>query len=206
LLTGEVTRLKTKTEAEQDALILQICENTRDIMATINEVVWIVNSQHDTLDAFAIYVCKYTQQFLSTSPLRCRLDVPDELPNQKLDQAMRRNLFLATKEALTNAVKHSQATELRLRISLVGTLLNVIVQDNGIGFVPAQTVLDRHGLANMALRMKEIGGTCLVTSRPGEGCQIHFKVFLKRDRIHKRLYDLINPRRFSNNSPGQRTP
>ena len=92
-----------------------MCDSARNILATIDEVVWIVNSQHDTLDDFAIYVCKYSQHFLSTSSMRCRFDVAHELPHRTLTQLVRRNLFLALKEALNNAVKHSHATELAVK-------------------------------------------------------------------------------------------
>ena len=50
--------------------------------------------------------------------------------------AVRRNLFLAVKEALNNAAKHSQADELFLRIYRREQKLSVAVEDNGRGFDP----------------------------------------------------------------------
>ena len=95
------------------------------MLATIDEVVWIVNSQHDNLEDFAIHVCKYAQNFLESTGIRCRLDVAAELPPKTLSQLMRRNLFLAIKEALNNAAKHSQATELTVRIALSASMVTV---------------------------------------------------------------------------------
>lgn len=186
LLTGEVAQIKSAPAP--GAPLSQMCEGARNILATIDEVVWIVNSQNDNLEDFAIYVCKYAQHFLESTPIRCRLDVAAELPAQTLSQFMRRNLFLATKEALNNAAKHSQATELTVRIELIGSMLNVGVADNGHGFDPAQAGQERNGLTNMKQRMAEIGGDCQVASRPGQGCQVSFRVPLKPESLFKRLF------------------
>lgn len=185
LLTGEVAQIGSTPAS--GAPLSQICEGARNVLATIDEVVWIVNSQHDNLEDFAIHVCKYAQNFLESTGIRCRLDVAAELPPKTLSQLMRRNLFLAIKEALNNAAKHSQATELTVRIALSGFCLNVVVADNGRGFVPAQVKPERNGLTNMQQRMAEIGGDCAVVSQPGGGCQVSFQVPLKTRSFLKRF-------------------
>jgi signal transduction histidine kinase len=190
LLTGEVVQIESAPAA--GAPLSQMCDDTRNILATIDEVVWIVNSQHDNLDDFVIYVCKHTQNFLDAAGIRCRLDVPPEMPAKTLSQFTRRNLFLAIKEALNNAAKHSDTDELTVRIDLDGSQLTVIVADNGCGFDSAQSSQERNGLTNMKLRMAEIGGECQVVSRPGEGCQVRFQVPLKQRSFFKSLFQSRN--------------
>jgi len=131
---------------------------------------------------FSSYVCKYAQLFLGATSLRCRLDVEPEIPATAFDLPVRRNLFLAVKEALNNAAKHSQADELFLRICRQGQTLSVAVEDNGRGFDLAQARGERNGLANMAQRMSEAGGTCDISSQPGGGCLVVFTVPLPRRR------------------------
>ena len=188
LLTGEVAQIESG--AADGAPLSQMCDGTRNILATIDEVVWIVDSQHDNLDDFVIYLCKHTQNFLDATGIRCRFDVPAELPAKTLSQFTRRNLFLAIKEALTNAAKHSEASELTIRIHLDGPRLNVVVADNGCGFNFAQASQERNGLSNMRLRMAEIGGDCRVVSQPGEGCEVRFQVLLDQGSFFKfRLHE-----------------
>jgi hypothetical protein len=177
-----------------------MCDGARTILSTIDEVVWIVNSQHDNLEDFVIYVCKYAQHFLQPTAIRCRFDVAPELPVKTLSQLIRRNLFLAIKEALNNAAKHSQATQLTLRIELIGTGLNVIVADNGHGFDSAKAPQERNGLMNMKLRLTEIGGNCEVASRLGEGCQVSFHVPLKPPPLFKPWLQRIMPGEAISNS------
>jgi len=190
LLTGEVAQIAS-AEAP-DAPLSQMCDDARNILSTIDEVVWIVNSQHDNLEDFVIYVCKYTQRFLESTAIRCRFDVAQELPSTILSQSIRRNLFLAIKEALNNATKHSQASEAMVRIELNGSDLNVVVSDNGCGFDASQANQERNGLTNMKRRMTEIGGVCEVSSGVGEGCRVSFRVPLKQQGFFKSLFQSKN--------------
>lgn len=200
LLTGESSQIAPHAHSRENASagpILQMCEEARDILTTIDEIIWIVNSQHNTLTDFANHVCKYTERFLQSSPIRFRFDVEYELPRKTLTQLARRNLILAVKEALNNVVKHSHATELTVRIKLEGSTFNVVVEDNGIGFDCRQVDPDRNGLNNMALRMQEIGGNSEIISRRGQGCKVCLTFPLK----HFRFRPLSSRPALSNGSP-----
>jgi signal transduction histidine kinase len=201
LLTGEVAQIKPSGNPGPDAPLSQMCDGARNILATIDEVVWIVNSQHDNLEDFANYVCKYAQIFLESTAIRFRFDVAAELPAQTLSQLTRRDLFLAIKEALNNAAKHSLATELTVRIELIGLRLKVVVADNGRGFDSAHPNRERNGLTNMKQRMAEIGGECEVASRPGEGCQVSFQVPLKQRSFFTSLFQARPQNDFAAGAP-----
>lgn len=189
LLTGEAAQIKPNGS---NTSLPKMCERARDILTTIDEVVWIVNSEHDKLDDFAIQVCKHTERFLESTHIRFRFDMDYELPPKKLTQLVRRNLFLAVKEALNNTVKHSHATEVTVSIKLEGSVLAVIVVDNGIGFDSRHVNDDRNGLANLMQRMEEIEGTSQVTSQPGEGCKVRLCVPLKYPWLRWHLFESVH--------------
>jgi signal transduction histidine kinase len=174
VLLGEVVQSELRTDLQAREQIGQLCEKARDLSRVMDEVVWAINSRRDTLRDFATYVCKYAQAYLSATPIRCRLDVEPEMPTVVFDLPIRRNLFLAVKEALNNAAKHSGATELFLRIHRQGEGLSVVVEDNGQGFDLAHASPERNGLTNMTQRMKEVGGGCQVSGEPGTGCRVAF--------------------------------
>ncbi len=176
VLLGEVAQREQPEPSPARAQFNEICALARDLSHGLDEVVWVVNARRDTLRDFANYVCKYAQVFLDATPIRCRLDVESDLPPSLFDLRLRRNLFLAVKEALNNSAKHSAANELFLRIHRASGNLTVIVEDNGRGFEPAQLGGDRNGMTNMAQRLTEVGGACEVHSAPGAGCRVIFTV------------------------------
>lgn len=182
LLLGEVAQREQPENSPVRGQFSQICDRARELAHAMDEVVWAVNARRDTVRDFTSYVCKYAQLFLSATNIRCRLDVETEIPEITFDLPVRRNLFLAVKEALNNAAKYSEASELFLRISRQGQKLSVAVEDNGRGFDPDAASGERNGLTNMAQRMAEIGGTCNISSGPGAGCLVVFTVPLPAGR------------------------
>jgi signal transduction histidine kinase len=186
VLFGEVAQSELPPDSATRMQFNQICERARDISRAMGEIVWAINSRRDTVRDFVTYVCKYAQLFLAATPIRCRLDVEPEIPEISFDLPVRRNLFLAVKEALNNAAKHSGAAELFLRIYRKGQTLMVAVEDNGRGFDSTQTGAAGNGMSNMFQRMQEIGGGCNVSSQPGGGCLIVFTVPL--DRAQRRTW------------------
>lgn len=174
VLMGELAQNELPEESATRGQINQICERARELGYAMDEIVWAVSSRRDTLRDFAAYVCKYAQLYLKTTSVRCRLDVELDLPPLPFDLAIRRNLLLAVKEAISNAAKHSGASELFLRIHRQGDGLWVMVEDNGCGFQVPLADPTRNGLYNMAQRMEEVGGRFVVDSAPGSGCRITF--------------------------------
>ena len=136
--------------------------------------------RRDTLRDFASYVCGYAQEFFKRTSIQCLFDVDPEMSSAPLDLPLRRSLLMAIKETLNNAAKHSGATEVMLQIRWQRQKLVVVVEDNGKGFAPAAAKAERNGLINMSQRMKELGGACLVTSQPGQGCRVVFSIPLSR--------------------------
>ena len=185
----------------------EICERARVLLRGLNEAIWVVNSQRDTLRDFASYVCKYAETFLQPVPIRCRFDVEPDLPAIPCDVGIRRNLFLAAKEALNNVVRHSGAGEVFVRIHREGLQVVVCIEDDGRGFDPASADQERNGLQNMANRAAEAGGECSILSLPGAGCRVLFNVPLAGPRRYPFGWLWRKRRRFpltaNGSAPGQ---
>jgi signal transduction histidine kinase len=196
VLQGEVAQSEQPSESPARVQFNQLCERARDISRAMGEVVWAINSRRDTVRDFAAYVCKYAASFLSNSSIRCRLDVEPEIPAIPFDLPTRRNLFLAVKEALNNAAKHSGADELFLRVRCTGEKVIVIVEDNGCGFDSGQCSRAGNGLDNMVQRMNETGGMCSIISQPGAGCVATFIArveVVRRSRWFKKPSRALEP-------------
>jgi signal transduction histidine kinase len=191
VLQGEVAQTEFPEGSAARARLDQLSDKARAVSHSLEEVLWAVNSKRDTLRDFTSYLCKYAQSFLSNTAIRCRLDVQSEMPASAFDLPVRRSLFLAIKEALNNAAKHSGATELFLRIHREGDAVLVMVEDDGCGF-DATLPAEGNGLANMQQRLTEMGGECYLTTEPGAGCRLEFKMPLahpiRRESWWRRLF------------------
>jgi signal transduction histidine kinase len=82
-------------------------------------------------------------------------------------------LYRIVQEALTNIVKHAQATQVDVLLQGHGERLLLIVEDNGIGFDPFQALAgERLGLLGMQERAEMLDGQLTVESAPGKGATI----------------------------------
>jgi len=176
VLQGEVAQSELPSGSRTRGQLERISDEAREALLAMDEILWAINPRRDTLQEFATFVCGHAQTFLKTTPIQCVLDVEPAMSAVAFDLPFRRSLLLAVKEALNNAAKHSGATELQLQIRRQGEGLTVVVQDNGNGFDPAQARTERNGLANMAQRLNEVGGKCIVASQPGTGCRVEFYI------------------------------
>ena len=64
----------------------------------MDEIVWAVDPQHDTVAGLMDYISAYAEDYLRVAEVRCRMDLPVELPATHVNAEMRYNLFLALKE------------------------------------------------------------------------------------------------------------
>lgn len=76
-------------------------------------------------------------------------------------------LSMCIKEAITNVVKHSQASVVQLSIKQSPTYLTIIIQDNGIGFVTESKWSEGNGIAGMKERLDFVNGTLEIIGNGG---------------------------------------
>jgi signal transduction histidine kinase/ligand-binding sensor domain-containing protein len=141
-----------------------IYRSARDMTRSMDEIVWALNTRHDTLESLFNYLTRFAHEFLTPARIRCRLQVPVDVPDHSVSSEIRHNLFLAFKEALNNIVRHSGASETRLDINLEGDSLRVIIADDGHGFDPTGPA--GNGLANIRERIRQINGETTITPSP----------------------------------------
>lgn len=85
------------------------------------------------------------------------------------------NLFRILQEQLRNIQKYAQATEINIVLKISGKNLQMIIQDNGVGF-DVNAVRMGIGLANIKRRVELFSGNMEIKSSPGNGCEIFIKI------------------------------
>lgn len=160
----------------------QISEKSHEMVASLDEIVWAVNPVNDSMPHLANYLCHFADEFFRPTPIRCRVDVDDSLPQASFTSEVRHNLFLAVREAMNNVSKHSQATEAWLRVRFRESELRIVVEDNGRGFM-LTTASSGEGLANMRQRLEKIGGRFEIKTQPGGGTVCEFRLLVEAVNI-----------------------
>ena len=83
------------------------------------------------------------------------------------------------REALSNCVRHAQATHAEVTIRTHGNRVRISICDDGKGFVETGIPPKGYGLMNMEARAKKLGGSLLLRSKPGHGTRITAEFLLE---------------------------
>jgi len=175
-LLSELARRDSTHIEEVRSNVGKIAESATELVRAMDEIVWAIDPTKDTLDNLVNYLVSFSEEFLHSTTIRLRLDLPESLPDLALTAEVRHNIFLVVKEAFNNLIKHSGAAEVRLRVAWDGRCFVVVVEDDGRG-IDSATLAGRgrskgNGLGNMRERMRGLGGTCEVVSEPGKGTRL----------------------------------
>ena len=100
--------------------------------------------------------------------------------NQSLPFLYQLAVYRITQEALSNCIKHAQATKVIVQISQNNELLSLTIEDNGVGFDLKQGKTG-HGLQNMKNRAKLLNATLEIVSEKGEGTTINMEANVKTE-------------------------
>lgn len=142
----------------QDATVLRLRQTAERLIEKMNEIVWIMNHEQDSLDRLIAYMRLHIADVLDSAGLEYQFEVTEQLPAVTLTQEFRRNIYLSAKEAVHNSVKHAGASLVHITIT-VTDLLEIIIEDNGHGFQKNKKASFGNGLRNMQRRMEQLGGS-----------------------------------------------
>jgi signal transduction histidine kinase len=164
--------------------IVSISDASREVLQSLDEIVWAVNPRNDSLEPVASYIGQYAQDYFQETGIQCELDIPAQFPFYPLSSQLRHHLFHAVHEALTNTLKHSKASHFKVAIKCEGAVFEISASDNGSGFDLTRLAgppgsgssPGRNGLRNMRERLAEVGGSCQIESQPGRGTTVRFTI------------------------------
>lgn len=119
---------------------------------------------HAALGWYADQINRRSPTQVALSPASCPCRLPPEIET---------TFFRITQEALTNVIRHAEATQAEVELVCEPTLTRLRVRDDGIGFDPAKAWAGRGrsgwGLAGIQERVQLAGGQLHLQSAPGEG-------------------------------------
>ncbi|WP_445749937.1 sensor histidine kinase, partial [Polaribacter sp.] len=148
---SKITEALKKINLDADILY----RGTRDFMFSLK-------AKSDYAEELFTYLSDFGEEFFHSLNIdfyvKKKLDI-----NNKLPYYWNRQIILIFKEAMTNAAKHSYSNEVKLSMKIKNNDLNIIFEDNGIGF-NFDEISTKNGLSNMQLRAQKINALLTISS------------------------------------------
>ena len=155
------------TMIKKSASLLQEAEQA------MRDIVWSVSPEYDSIENLVLRIRLLTRELCDAAGISFEFSKNGEFSLMLRDE-IRRNLYLSTKEAVMNAVKHSGGNKIVVTIDSSSDAISIMVRDNGTGFRMETKAekLGGNGLKNIRKRCDEIGAKAEITSTEGTGTTV----------------------------------
>jgi signal transduction histidine kinase len=161
-----------------NTMLQRMKDNSKRAMESMNDIVWSVNSGHDSMEDLLDRMHAYAEPLCEAAGIALQFDVDAGPLTRKLAMEQRRNLYLIFKEAVSNAVRHSRCERIAISLRKVNASIELVVDDDGDGLPDEEArggTLGGNGLGNMARRAGEVGGVLQVLAGSEKGTRIVFR-------------------------------
>lgn len=168
-LGHQLDALQTPNTAEARANLNQIAAELRDVLSELRPSV----IRHLGLKAALNGLIRRLERRYPDLSIEAAFEVDGKL----WQEGVQHGLYRISQEALTNAIKHAQASQVWLSLKQTETQIVLEVRDNGRGFQVPERLVDlgraeHYGLIGILERIEGLGGTMQVQSVLGQGTRI----------------------------------
>ena len=163
-LFADVASKKSRSDSEDLPMIAAMVS---DLAVKIREIIWSTNTENDNLADLIFYLKFQSIKLFEHSPISFLVEIPETIPGLPVSGHYRKNVYMLVQEFIHNAIRHANATQIRLQIAISTEHLIIDIVDNGTGFNQTQTPKNSMGLKNADARVKNLQGTVRIYSDDG---------------------------------------
>ena len=173
-LLSEVVKMQLKNgNDDNNRLLTTIAETSRKSVDSMRDIVWAINPSRDSLSDLISKMRQFAEETLVEKDIKLNFETPNDHKNLKISMDTRRELYLIFKEAVNNAAKYSNCSEVEIDFAITGKEISLTVKDNGKGFDISQD-FDGNGLNNMKRRAENLKGKFEIDSTHGTNISVTF--------------------------------
>ena len=175
-ILSEVVKKQLSNPVKAKETLEKIAISSRDLVDNLQDIIWVLNPQNDTLESLSSYIREYGLKFFEPLSVQLEFNYPELFSSRHLSEEQRRNIFLTVKESFNNIAKYAWCNKVTVKIeeTLTGILLSI--NDDGKGFDVSKVRLFANGLKNMQHRIEQVGGSYSISSEPGNGTLTEIKI------------------------------
>lgn len=172
------TRIALRNDKEDlaDRNLEQVEQAIHDQSSEVRSSIIGLKMAGNIIDSgFSVSVREFIDQCNRLNDLMLKLEISSDIDTLTMDVEKELQLFRILQEAVSNIRKHSRSSEASVSLNKKENQLIMIISDNGVGFDPVQTGLERgghFGLQIMFERAREIDAHIEIKSNPGSGTQV----------------------------------
>ena len=115
------------------------------------------------------------EKLSSFLPDSMNLQFDCNIDESKVSQFVKRQAFRVVQETMNNAIKYSNAANLKISLTHDGSILSIIIEDDGVGFNMDEDS-SGNGLMNITHRVKNSNGLLNIDSKKGQGTRVTVKM------------------------------
>ena len=154
-------------------ILSQITESSRKTISAMHDMIWSIQPKNDSLEDLLQRMREYAYPLAELKNIYLQFYIESGIQDATINMEERKNIYLIFKEALNNAFKYSEATQLTISIGNRSGGIHLELQDNGVGF-EEQKIAKGNGLRNIRKRALQMGGELVLQSSVGQGTLISF--------------------------------
>ncbi len=145
------------------SVLTKISNNTREMIEKMSDIVWAINPKNENLEKIIQRLSDFSMETCTSKGVQLEFQTDETTLKMVLSMEAIKNIYLIVKEAMNNAIKHSDCKHLTVSFKSVPKSLNISIMDDGKGFDP-EKIKNGNGLINMASRVNEIKGNFSIRS------------------------------------------
>ena len=177
-LTSILLGLKSLEDLDDMAALGEGVAALRErVVATLQDVRRLaVELRPAALDDFGLEAAleRLTAGFAEQTGLKVELE--SRLQDDRLPEEVETVLYRIVQEALTNIVKHAEAGRVSIVITQKAGAVGAVIEDDGRGFDPDQSIDGGIGLIGMRERVALLDGSMTIEAAPGKGTTLVIEV------------------------------
>ncbi|WP_080873243.1 sensor histidine kinase [Oceanobacillus timonensis] len=166
--------IKKGTPEEVSKEIKSLRENVRSSLREVRRIIYDLRPM--ALDDLGLIptIRKYADRLTEYHDVHVDFIVFGE--EKRLDSKYEVALFRLMQEASQNVIKHSEATEVKIKLEILKDRIILIIADNGKGFYPDEKNDNSFGLIGMKERVDMLEGKLDITTGEGKGTTVTINV------------------------------
>ncbi len=145
----------------------QIADTSKEALLTMSDMVWSIDSRFDTVKDLVIRMKDYVYKLREELDAVYRFDIHGSYTSRPVSQIIRQNLFLIFKEALTNAIKYGDGSEITIELDLEHSIQLRVSNRYSAGNSHMADRQGGRGMQSMQQRAAKMGGRLSCTAEEG---------------------------------------